>query len=80
MKVNKQLDKLLEKEKNKRAKRDPYAFIEKKKKKKTKTQQIVEEQEQNKLNEFRQKIFDRQTARYKKKLEDQLNQDLEQKL
>jgi hypothetical protein len=37
MKVNKQLDKLLEKEKNKRAKRDPYAFIEKKKKKKTKT-------------------------------------------
>ena len=44
MKVNKQLDKLLEKEKNKRAK-DPYAFIEtkKKKNKKTKTQQIVEE-------------------------------------
>ena len=82
VKVNKQLDKLLEKEKNRRSSRDPYAFIEtkKKKNKKTKTQQIVEEQEQNKLNEFRQKIFDRQTTRYKKKLEDQLNLDLEQKL
>ena len=71
VKVNKQLDKILEKEKNRRSSRDPYAFIQKKKKNtKTKTQQIVQEQEQNKLNEFRQKIFDRQTTRYKKKLEE----------
>ena len=46
----------------------------------TRTHKIVKDEEQRRLNEFRQKIIDRQSARYKKKLADELNADLECKL
>ena len=65
---------------NGKSKSDREREQKKSKKKMTRTHRIVKDEEQRRLNEFRQKIIDRQSTRYKKKLADELNSDLEKKL
>lgn len=43
-------------------------------------QQIVQDEEQRRLDDFRQGILDRQSARYRKKLAEALDTDLNKKL